>query len=247
MFFNTFTQIWTTTPTKISSSVTNNILPYIFVDTQNNVHILWYSTKNGDYFLNYKRFSSVGESRFQWKEINLPKILGYNYPAIMIEKNDELNIICISEEKVLNLTSTDYGNTWIIKDETSVGQHPIYLIKYYNLSLNKAQNKINHYYGNIENGNVSFHFDNFHEDLKINSDVLSNGNLENEIIDDIPKESEEESVFNSDNKEIEKLKSDLAEMQNQIEIVKNDIESIKDKLRDLEEKSNNKKGFFNIW
>ncbi len=247
MFFNTFTQIWTTTPTKISSSVTNNILPYIFVDTQNNVHILWYSTKNGDYFLSYKRFSSVGDSRFQWKEINLPKILGYNYPAIMIEKNDELNIICISDEKVLNLTSTDYGNTWIIKDETSVGQHPIYLIKYYNLSLNKAQNKINHYYGNIDNGNVSFHFDNFHEDLKINSDVLSNGNLENEIIDDIPKESEEESVFNSDNKEIEKLKSDLAEMQNQIEIVKNDIESIKDKLRDLEEKSNNKKGFFNIW
>jgi len=246
LFFNTFTRIWATTPTKISSSSTNNIFPYIFVDSQNNVHILWYSLNNGDYLLNYKRFSPVGNNKFQWEKINLPKISGYDYPAIMVEKNNCLNIICVSDKEILNLTSQDYGNTWNLENKNIIEHHPIHLIKYYDLSVNKTHYKINHNYGNIHNNTVSFYFESYKEDPKNTSNNPIDDNLNNEN-DSNPIEEESNSLENILIKEIENLKSTIIEMQNQIESIKNDIKSIKNNLQEIEKKSNNKKGFFNIW
>lgn len=245
LFFNTFTKRWTTTPTKISSSLANNVLPYIFVDSENNVHILWYSSDNKDYFLNYKRFSSTGDSKFQWQEINLPKILGNNYHALMFEKYNKLNIIYISEEEIFKLTSKDYGITWILEDKTFVEHYPVYLIKYYNLSINKGQDKINHYYGNMDNGTISFYLDNSHKDFKVDSNNFIDTDLKNENMDITSIQNENNS--NLEVKELEELKNALLEMEDQLEAIKNDVKLIKDKLGDVEEKLKNKKGFFNIW
>lgn len=247
LFFNTFTKIWTTTPTQISSSNANNILPYLFVDSQNNIHILWYSSNNTNYLLKYKRFSSVGESKFQWKEINLPKILGYNYPALMFEKNNNLNIIYVSEEKIFNLTSNDYGNTWSLDDETYIRQYPIYLIKYYDLSLNKNYNKTNHRYGNIDNGVVSFYFDDFHEKIKQEQVEAKDTSHENETTDIISEESKIKTISDFDSHGLEKLNNTLQDLQKQLDGIKKEIKLIKDKVKDIEEKSNDKKGFFRIW
>ncbi len=230
LFYNTFTKRWTTSPTKISSSLSNNVLPYLFVDSHNNIHILWYSSNNRDYLLNYKRYSSIGDSKFQWKEINLPKILGYNYPALMVEKYNKLNIICISQEEIYNLVSQDYGITWVLDNKRPIEEDPVYLIKYYNHPLKRFENKINHYYGNIHNDNIYFYFDNFHGDLLD----------ENAVIPGVESDSNEEE------KETENLKNTLLDMQKQLNAIKEDMNLIKDKLQDIEEKALNRKGFFNI-
>lgn len=247
LFFNAFTKIWTTVPTQISSSSFNNILPYLFVDSQNNVHILWYSSNNKNYFLKYKHFSSVGNNKFQWKEIDLPKILGNNYPALMVEKNNNLNIVCISEEKVFNFTSLDYGNTWTLEDETYVKQYPIHLIRYYDHSLNKSHNKVNHYYGNIDNGVVSVYFDELKETAKKDSNELENLNNNNETNNMALEQAENELDFDINVEEFDNLKSTLKEMQKQLDDIKADIKFLKEKIENIEEKSNDKKGFFRIW
>lgn len=245
LFFNAFTKRWTNNPTKISSSVANNILPYIFTDSQNNVHILWYSSDNGDYLLNYKRYSSIGDSKFQWKEISLPQILGNNYHAIMFEKSNKLNIIYISQEEIFNLVSNDYGNTWYIDNKALIENYPIYLIRYYSLSSNKPQDKINHCFGYMNNGNISFYLHNIHENPKENSSEPEDIDFEKDNIDTDSPKHKVESTPDADLKELEKLKKTLLEMQNQLKTLKEDIELIKDKLLDIEEKSS-KKGFLNF-
>ena len=227
LFYNIFTKRWATTPTQISSSLSNNTLPYLFVDSHNNIHILWYSSNNRDYFLNYKRYSSIGDSRYQWKEIKLPKILGYNYPALMFEKYNNLNIVYISQEEIFNLVSKDYGINWFLDNKRHMEQDPVYLIKYYNLTLNRRENKLNHYYGNIDNGSISFYFDDFHEDL-LDKNLITEADLDKE------------------KRELEDLKDTLLDLQKQLSAIKEDMESIKNKLQDIEEKALSKKSFLNI-
>lgn len=242
LFFNAFTKRWSTNPTKISSSAANNILPYLFIDSQSNIHILWYSSSNKDYYLNYKRYSSVGDSKYQWKEISLPKIIGDNYHALMFERDNKLNIIYISQEEVFNLVSKNYGDTWHLDNKTPVENYPIYLVKYYNLSLDRSESKINHYYGNMNNNKISFYFYNFHEDLIEKSDEFKDADLEKDNID-APIEDEDVPVPKAN--ELEILKNTLLEMQNQLENIKEDMDLIKYKLQDIEDKSN-KKGFLNL-
>lgn len=245
LFFNAFTKKWTSNPTKISSSAVNNILPYLFIDSKKNIHILWYSSNNGDYLLNYKRYSSVGDTKFQWKEISLPQILGDNYPAIMFEKSNMLNIIYISQEEISNLVSNDYGNTWHMDNKTPVESYPIYLIRHYSFSSNKPQTKINHCYGNMSNSNISFYFHNIHENLKENSSNSEDAESEKIYIDNNSLQDESESIPDTDIKELEKLNFAVLEMQNQLKGLKEDMELIKSKLMDIEEKYN-KRGFFSF-
>ncbi|GFN36012.1 hypothetical protein [Tepidimicrobium xylanilyticum] len=245
LYFNNFTKKWATTPTKISSSYSNNILPYIFVDSHNNVHILWYISNNEDYVLKYKRFSSTGDNKFQWEEIKLPKISGHCSQALMFEKNGKLNIVYISNEEMFNFISNDYGNTWTLEDKNSITQYPIYLIKYYNLSLNRVHSKINHIYGNMNDYIISFYFDNSHEDI-IDSNMSQTNNLNDENININSNQKESKFVTNIDMGELEKLKNTLAEMQSKVKAIKNDIQLIKDRLTDIEENSKNKIGFLKI-
>lgn len=253
LFFNTFNKKWAPNPTKISSSFVDNILPYIFVDTQNNVHILWYCSNNGEYLLKYKRFSSIGEDKFHWREIKLPKITGSNSHALMLEKYNRLNILYAERNEIYNLVSNDHGNSWILEDKTSIVNHPLYLVQYYNLSLNRLRHKINHYYGSIDKASISFYCDDFHEDLKefnefkaaslkgekdsVKDDIKDNINLE---------EKENKAKSQAPKDELEKLKKDLVEIKDQVKLIKKDIKLIKDKLQNIEERTKNRMGFLKI-
>mgnify|MGYP001046718336 CR=1 FL=1 len=260
-YYNIFTQRWTPTPTKISTSSINNTLPYLFIDSRNNIHILWYSSNNIDYILNYKHLSSVGQNKYQWQEVDLPQIVNSSYPALMFEKDNKLKIIYIKGEEIFSLSSKDYGKTWNKEYKTSIVHYPIFLIKYYNISLDNINDKINHCYASIDNNNIQFYFgDNSKDDSIIN--IVSNAH---EKVNISLEQMEESNTVNAEVEKLAELKNMLLEIQNELIVnnknieqyftsldklinitnnIQNDIEFLKSKLKNIEEKQDNKTKLF---
>ena len=268
-FYNIFTKEWVTTPNKISSSETDNIFPYLFIDSQDNIHVLWYSLSNNKYLIAYKQLSPMGQNKYHWTEIKLPKITSSNYPPIMFEKDNKLNIICITNDEIHCLVSKNYGLNWNLENKISLNKRAIHLIKYFcnNLS-NNINSKINHCYGSTDDDNVHFYFDENLDKALIN-DKVSSSTLDNEYQgkDNLVNQEEEINMKNTKEEQLMDLKNLLLENQNQlmntfnhakenstslkevvatINDIKKDIEFIKEKITNIEKNQNTKKRFFNI-
>ncbi|MEW8973191.1 MAG: hypothetical protein AB2375_03280 [Tissierellaceae bacterium] len=265
-FYNAFTEKWSPISNKISSSATNNILPYLFVDSRNNVHILWYSSIDGKYLLTYKRLSSMGQNKYQWTEIRLPKIIASNFPSIMFEKDNKLNIIYITKEELCCLVSQDFGKNWMLENEIPLSSSTLHLIEYHsNLSTHNSD-KINHCYGNIDK-NIYFFIDENLEKEDLNKITVSSLDLDDKDKNTI--EKQEEKIISQDietdklrelntllwetyNQTIENYNSieknsiSLKEIIDTENDIRNELKLIKEKIMDIEKKQNNKKGFFRL-
>lgn len=166
-FYNTFIQKWNQMHVKISDPSTNNLFPYLFVDSKNNIHILWYSLENKDYILKYKKLSAIGHNKNQWKEINLPTIKNGNTTPIMSEFKDSLNIIYLKDNNIYLLNSKNGGETWYKKNKLALDLETIWLVKYVsNSTKDQLQGKFNNWYCDIGK-NISYYFCNLHNNVPI--------------------------------------------------------------------------------
>lgn len=161
-FYNSFVKKWNGIPEKISSSNTNNLFPYLFIDSKNNIHAIWSTLISKDYTLNYKKLTTMGQDKYRWKIINLPNINNINFTPIIIENNKILKIIFIKDDKINYLYSKDYGNSWIKSKDSYIITSNSWLIDYSsNFSEEHFNNKANNLYCKINN-TIHSHPDNFY-------------------------------------------------------------------------------------
>lgn len=116
-FYSPYGKMWNPHPKLLSSDNVNNLYPYLFIDSYNNIHCLW--VEDAKYKLNLKmmRMNSSGKEKYKWKEILLPNIsISKGYP-FMFELNNKLNLVFISKDRILVFQSEDYGNIWTKSDE----------------------------------------------------------------------------------------------------------------------------------
>ncbi|NLK44060.1 MAG: hypothetical protein GX300_06680 [Tissierellia bacterium] len=112
-FYNPYGKVWNPHPKLLSSDNVNNLFPYLFIDSNNNIHCLWVEDLKYKLNLRVMKMNASGKEKFTWKEINLPHIfLSSGYPFIF-ELNNKLQLIFISKDKIHSLESEDYGNSWI--------------------------------------------------------------------------------------------------------------------------------------
>ncbi len=142
-FYSHYTKSWSSLSKQISSDNTNNLLPFLFIDSQDNLHGLWLEESDSKYQIKYFRMSSSGKAKYIWKDIKLPYIQLPKYPPIIFEENSTLKLIFLSNDKIDFLYSSDYGNSWIKGNSNEVLKESIILIK-----VKSNINKMNYIYCN---------------------------------------------------------------------------------------------------
>ncbi|HLR34869.1 MAG TPA: hypothetical protein VK071_06010 [Tissierellales bacterium] len=255
LFYNIFIKKWSQIIEKISLLKTNNIFPYLFVDSKNNIHILWSSLENKKYILKYKTLSHIGQNKFRWQTINLPIVSNCINTPIMLENNGILKIIYLKDDEIGCLNSTNYGQSWKVIDKKKLDVSSIYLLKYSsNFEKEYPNNKINNYYGTIDDNITLFFNDNHNNKISYNiKDNAENNknNIEEKI--NIKHQTQKQNKITSINKsELIKFKNDILEIKKILEeilIISNamdhELKTIKEKIINVE-RSKNKKGFFNF-
>lgn len=155
-FYSPYTKAWSSISKQISSDNSNNFLPFLFIDSQDNLHGLWLEEIDGKEKIKYLRMSSIGKEKYIWKEISLPYIQLSKYPPIIFEENNKLKLIFLSNDNIGYLYSSDYGNTWVKgKNTEPLNQEPI---------LAKAKSnpdKLNYIYCNLSDGPRFYFLDSF--------------------------------------------------------------------------------------
>ncbi|WMM23275.1 hypothetical protein RBU61_09935 [Tissierella sp. MB52-C2] len=146
-FYNPFTRTWSSVSKHISSSDFNNIFPFLFIDSQNNLHILWIEESINKLNLKYLRMKGSGKEKYIWKEISLPHIsLSKNQP-IIFEENNKLKLIYFSNDSMILSSSKDYGDSWVREEIMPLPQN-ISIAKV-NSNILPSENQIKYGYLNI--------------------------------------------------------------------------------------------------
>jgi hypothetical protein len=156
-FYNFYAKKWNPIPQKLSSPNTNNLFPYLFVDTKDNLHAIWIEKVNGNDTLKYCRLTSKGNERYIWNQIKIPYISNCNNMPIIIEEKGILKIVYITNEGIGFLYSSDNGTNWYKGDELEIDPSKISLVRVSNNSIKSKQIKINHAYCTIEQS-IYFYF-----------------------------------------------------------------------------------------
>lgn len=220
IFYNVYTQSWSKTPIKISNIDVENINPYLFVDTKDNVHILWYSHENLDFVLCYNRLASSGPNKYIWTEIELPIIKNIDYPTIMFETDNILVINYLSDQKLEFLTSKDLGLFWMKNNSLLLNTDVIWYVNYYsNTPKSHFLGKVCGCYCKIDNNILCYLSNDIQEDVVINPDN-DKYTLEGDI--------EPPSINNDLEEEIANIKNKIEEMLVYINKIDTEISNLKD-------------------
>lgn len=193
LYYNKFNQVtkrWT-----VSELITNlqedHSHPYAFIDTKDNLHLIWCTIEQNNFILKYKKKPNVIDIRSKWSN---PQILSSqnsnNHSPILIQESDLLKIYCKQNDQIIEIISKDFGNSWT----KPVNSKPYYLedpkiIQY--CSNTQLDNKylVNHIYGNVKdtirlaginlfNNKEQNHFLPVYIDINKNQNVLNDTNQE---------------------------------------------------------------------
>ena len=156
-FYNSYTKKWNPSPQKLSTINSNNLFPYLFIDTKNNLHAIWVEKLNGNNTLKYSRLNSKRNEKYIWKQIKIPYISNCNNMPIIIEEKGVLKIIYITNKGIGFLYSSDSGTNWSKGDELEIDPSRISLVRISDNSMRTKQIKINHAYCTIEQS-IYFYF-----------------------------------------------------------------------------------------
>lgn len=221
-FYNSLTERWNKSPHRISDINFNNILPYLFIDSKDNLHGLWLEGSIDKNILKYAQFPSKPKENYSWKQVNIPLILNCNQMPIIIEENGTLKIIYIIENSIGFLYSMDYGKSWIKGNSVDINGKELKLAKVSeNIPCLKNTNINNAYYSN--KNTLYFYF------IDTLKPIDNHSNLSNYV------------DINTPNKgvDIEEIKVILNEIHNSQKNIEKNIEKILDIL------NKNKSSLFN--
>ncbi|SHH61188.1 hypothetical protein [Sporanaerobacter acetigenes] len=230
-FYNTYMRNWNQIPFQISDSNTSNLFPYLFVDSKDNIHILWYTLKNKDYELQYKKLSPNGKDKYKWRSINLPSIKNCTFTPIMFESKDTLKIVYLKNKTINSLYSLDNGESWNINDKINLHSENFHFSNYIsNFGKDYFLGKSNNFYCKINNEILFYFKDNHDDNLKIEMETSESlheniENKNNEGIEKFPETKETDDLT--------KLKESMTEMSNTIKEIQISIDNMEDDILTL--------------
>lgn len=231
-FYNPFTKRWNPTPEKLRISNSFKEYPYVLADTKNNIHALWIEKLDINFTIKYSRFTSTGNKKYMWSEIEIPYIDNCNNAPIIIEEKGVLKIIYSVTNGMGYLYSSDYGITWHksnLDNSNAFEFNPIHIC---NAELNVDNTKIKDLYCSIKD-KINFIFINCINtpDLKSTEDKLPD--TKNDLEPSTKKQEFPGEINNKLNELLEsqeELKDILVEILNsQNKLEANFIETIKTK------------------
>lgn len=156
-FYNSYAKKWNPNPQRLSLSNTNAIFPYLFVDTQDNLHAVWLEKLKMNYKLKYCKLNSKGNEKHLWEQKNIPHISNCNSMPIIAEEKGKLKIIYLTNQDIRSFYSTNYGNTWYEGDTLEISPSKISIAKVSENLLRSSHIKINHAYCTIDDS-LYFYF-----------------------------------------------------------------------------------------
>lgn len=124
--FDILTKIWT-----ISELVTDlreeHSHPYIFIDKKQNLHLLWCTIEQNNFILKYKKKRNIIDTKSRWSDTQTlsNKISNYLFP-VLIQESNTLKIYCRQNDKITELISNDFGDSWtdLADDRSYVIEEP---------------------------------------------------------------------------------------------------------------------------
>lgn len=148
MSYTPFLHKWNKSPHKLSEGLFDCNQSCLFIDSKDNVHVIWCSTpKNNHSVIQYRQSLTLGKFQRNWKSKQLPINDNNFFYPIMFEEKGILKIIYKSHNLIKILYSQDYGYTWNLGDSLNC-PNDIFPITY--LSNNRSFNtKINRIYALI--------------------------------------------------------------------------------------------------
>ena len=115
--YNPYSKKWLGKGIKVSSDNTLNDKPYIFSDSQSNVHGIWWEHNSNGYLLKYSRMSTSGKNKFKWNEISISKSVYQTLFVQISEQGEKLRLSYGDKNDPNFMTSYDFGLTWNIDDK----------------------------------------------------------------------------------------------------------------------------------
>ena len=214
LFYNPFAKLWNKSTTKLSKTNTNNLFPYIFIDTKNNIHALWLEKTHENNRLKYLSLTTIGNNKYEWSEKNFPDISNCIDMPIIFEEKGILKIVYLTDNKIGFLYSSDYGHNWFKGDLLEIDNSKIFLVK---VSSHLKNIKINHAYCINENI-LKFYFINSFK--PISDPLIKIENLNNKSIQSMPKEKDKVEDLNNlykNQDEIKNILIDILDSQKRLE------------------------------
>lgn len=155
-FYNPFSNSWSSKPNKISDENKTNLFPYSFIDTMDNIHILWLEHDKDKYYIKYLKMNSKGKEKYIWKKVKFLDIPVSKYPPILFEEDNTLKLLFVSDSSLKLIKSRDYGNSWSDKEESCDINENTTIIKTKS-SIDSETTKINYLYCKIKD-KIKFYF-----------------------------------------------------------------------------------------
>lgn len=115
--YNPYSKKWLAKGIKISSDNSLNEKPYIFVDSQSNLHGIWWEYNSNGYLLKYSRMSTTGKNKFKWNDITISKSIYQTLFAQIRQQGEKLILSYGDKNNPDNISSNDFGLTWKIDDD----------------------------------------------------------------------------------------------------------------------------------
>jgi hypothetical protein len=149
--FDILTKIWT-----ISELVTDlreeHSHPYIFIDKKQNLHLLWCTIEQNNFILKYKKKRNIIDTKSRWSDTQTlsNKISNYLFP-VLIQESNTLKIYCRQNDKITELISNDFGDSWtdLADDRSYVIEEPK-IIRYLDNPQINSNYVAKYVYGNIK-------------------------------------------------------------------------------------------------
>lgn len=226
-FYSPYGKVWNPHPKLLSSDSVNNLFPYLFIDSNNNIHCLWVEDLKYKLNLRMMKMNSSGKEKYTWKEISLPHIfLSSGYPFIF-ELDNKLKLAFVSKDKILSLESRDHGNSWVkTRDEFDL-KDTVKIVKS-RLSPLNYPDKVNLlYFDEGDDGGIYF-LNRFFSSNSFSS--LETLGINEDAHDQIPSDYSDEEIYSEP---IEVIPSYILEIKEKLDEVLNQQTTLNEKLEKI--------------
>lgn len=241
-FYNPFSSRWTHSSKQISSEGVNSIFPFLFIDSQDNLHGLWLEESRNKQEIKYMKMSSLGKEKYIWKIITLPYIDVSRFPPIIIEEKNILKLFCKSGDSIIILSSRDFGNSWSEEERLNISEDII--LTRVSSNMDTDVNQIKYGYSSIS-PSLKFYFNTSGFDIGIQN------SLETHEIDTSNEENFHEELPSVEYDDINILKEQLRLISDDYFYLESRIKDMSDthmilieRIDELENKLNNEKNTF---
>lgn len=110
--FNVLTKIWTTDEL-ITDLQKEHSHPYIFIDKKQNLNLVWCTIEQGNFILKYKKKHDITNIESEWSSTQTLSNRDSNcLSPILIQESNNLKIYCKQNDKIIEIISKDFGDSW---------------------------------------------------------------------------------------------------------------------------------------